>query len=64
MYLSIMNSVFVTSISDSHFYDNIKRLSLYDTGVTAVYGDEFITLSTCSYQTETGRFVVIGKRIE
>ncbi len=48
----------------NYFYDNIKRLSLYDTGVTAVFGDEFITLSTCSYQTETGRFVVIGKRVE
>lgn len=45
------------------FYSNIKRLSLYDTGVNAVYGDRFITLSTCSYHTENGRFVVVGKEL-
>ena len=46
------------------FYDNVKALSLYDTGVTAEYGDKFITLSTCSSHTENGRFVVVGKEIE
>lgn len=45
------------------WYRNIKALSLYDTGVTASFGDEFITLSCCSYQVEDGRFVVVGKRI-
>lgn len=45
------------------WYNNIKQLSLYDTGVTAQFGDEFITLSCCSYQVEDGRFVVVGKRI-
>ena len=33
------------------------------TAVTAVFGDEFITLSCCSYHVEDGRFVVVGKRI-
>lgn len=42
---------------------NCKKLSLFDTGVEATFGDEFITLSTCAYQTENGRFVVVGKRI-
>lgn len=46
-----------------YWYDNIKAMSLYDTGVTAEFGDEFITLSCCSYQVEDGRFVVVGKRI-
>ena len=45
------------------WYNNIKELSLYDTGVTAEYGDEFITLSCCSYHVEDGRFAVVGKRI-
>ncbi len=45
------------------FYNNIKKLSLHDTGVTAEYGDEFITLSTCVYHTTNGRFVVVGRRI-
>jgi len=46
------------------FYDNIKSLSLYDTGVEAEFGDRFITLSTCAYHVEDGRFVVVGKEVE
>ena len=45
------------------FYDNIKKLAMYDTGVTAQYGDEFITLSVCAYHVDNGRLVVVGKRI-
>ena len=45
------------------WYNNIKEMSLYDTGVTAQLGDEFITLSCCAYHVEDGRFVVVGKRI-
>lgn len=45
------------------FYNNIKALSLYDTGVEAQLGDQFLTLSTCSYHTEEGRFVVVCKEV-
>lgn len=48
----------------NEWYENIKAMSLYDTGVTAKLGDEFITLSCCSYHVEDGRFVVVGKRVE
>lgn len=48
----------------SDFYDNIKEMSLYDTGVTAEFGDRFLTLSTCSYHVDNGRFVVVAKEIE
>lgn len=47
-----------------NFYQNIKALSLYDTGVTAQFGDRFITLSTCVYHVENGRFVVVAKEID
>lgn len=46
------------------YYQNIKALSLYDTGVTAEFGDHFITLSTCSYHVNNGRFVVVAKEID
>ena len=46
------------------FYNNIKELSFYDTGLTAEFGDCFITLSTCSYHVEQGRFVVVAKEVE
>ena len=43
------------------FVKNAKKASIYDIEVTAKYGDELITLITCSYHIEDGRFVVIGK---
>lgn len=46
------------------WYNNIMELSLYDTGVRAEFGDEFITLSCCSYHVEDGRFVVVGRRVQ
>lgn len=39
-----------------------KAMSLYDTGVTAEYGDKLITLSTCEYSNKNGRLVVVGKK--
>ena len=39
-----------------------REHALYDTGVTAQCGDELITLVTCAYQTENGRFVVVGRK--
>lgn len=41
-----------------------KENSCYDTGLTASYGDQLIALSTCSYHTEDGRFVVVGRLID
>lgn len=46
------------------FYNNVMEMSLYDTGVTAEFGDKFLTLSTCSDHVENGRFVVVAKEIE
>ena len=37
---------------------------MFDTGVEAEFGDRFLTLSTCSYQVEDGRFVVVAKEVE
>lgn len=45
------------------FMQNIKKLSLYDTGVEAQLGDELLTLTTCSYHTENGRLAVIAKKV-
>ena len=41
-----------------------KELALYDTGVTAKYGDQLITLSTCEYSRTNGRMVVVAKLLE
>lgn len=44
------------------FYENVTENALYDTGVTAVYGDTFLMLSTCAYHEEDGRLVVVAKQ--
>ncbi len=41
-----------------------KELALYDTSVTAEYGDRLITLSTCEYSTQNGRLVVVAKKAD
>lgn len=48
----------------AYFYDHIMDKSLHDTGVTAEFGDTFLTLSTCAYHEEDGRIVVVAKRVE
>ena len=47
---------------DSYMND-MEEMSLYDTGVTAQYGDRLLTLSTCDYQEKNGRFVVVAKKV-
>ena len=41
-----------------------KSHSLYDTGVDAEYGDQLLTLVTCAYHVEDGRFVVVARMVE
>ncbi len=48
----------------NNFISNVKNASLYDTGKTATYGEQLMTLSTCSYHTKDGRFAVVAKKYE
>lgn len=45
------------------FIRSCQALALYDTGVSAEYGDKLITLSTCEYSRTNGRMVVVAKRV-
>ena len=45
------------------FVSDCKKKSLYETGVTAEYGDKLLTLSTCEYSEKNGRIAVIAKKI-
>lgn len=58
---------FLDAASEKEFDSNMQEmeaLSLYDTGVTASYGDELLTLSTCDHSETDGRFVVVAKRVK
>lgn len=47
-----------------NYVDNIKRMSIIDTGVDVKFGDKLVTLSTCAYHVDDGRFAVIAKKID
>lgn len=58
---------FIDANSAEEFDSNMRQMSemsLYDTGVTASYGDRLLTLSTCDYTEEDGRFVVVAKKVD
>lgn len=58
---------FIDASSADEFESNMEsmaEMSLYDTGVTASYGDKLITLSTCDGSEAEGRFVVVAKKIK
>lgn len=57
---------YVGDLSESQFNAYVagaKSISLYDSGVSASYGDRLLTLSTCNTHTENGRLVVLAKEI-
>lgn len=45
------------------FLAQCRELELYDTGITAEFGDKLITLSTCEYSRKNGRMVIVAKLI-
>lgn len=45
------------------YIDNCKKASIYDTGKTAEFGEQLLTLSTCEYSQEDGRFAIVAKKI-
>ena len=58
---------FVDAANEQEFNDFVKKckeLSFYDTGITPVYGDKLILLSTCEYTLgDNGRLVVAARRV-
>ena len=46
----------------NEFVGNAKKASLYPIDATATYPEQLITLSTCSYHVEDGRFAVVGRK--
>lgn len=57
---------FVDAADESEFnsfVNTCKRMSLFDTGLTPVYGNKLITLSTCEYSQENGRLVIVAMRV-
>ena len=45
------------------YVDEVIRRSDVDSGIRPVYGEQLLTLSTCEYSSENGRYVVVARRI-
>lgn len=48
----------------NNYVEESKKASLYDTGKSATYGEQLLTLSTCEYSQEDGRFAVVAKKVK
>lgn len=58
---------FVNAAAPEEFADYVsacKARALYDTGISAEYGDKLLTLSTCDNLTDDGRWLIIAKQTE
>ena len=47
----------------NYYVEESKKASLYDIGKIAEYGEQLLTLSTCEYSQEDGRFVIVARKI-
>lgn len=45
------------------FVDEVLSRSNVDTGIRPSYGEQLLTLSTCEYSSDNGRFVVVARRV-
>ncbi|MBQ1310766.1 MAG: sortase [Blautia sp.] len=58
------NADIVYRIDAEQWLENVWENSLYETGIDAEYGDEFLTLTTCDRtRRNDGRFVLVCRRI-
>jgi sortase B len=46
------------------YVQKVKSLTPYNIEESAVYGENLLTLSTCAYHTNEGRYVVVAKKIK
>ena len=53
----------MNEVEFAEYVENCRARSIYDTGFSAKFGDQLITLSTCEYTYTNGRFVVVAKKI-
>lgn len=45
------------------YIEKVKQRSILDTGVDVAYGDQLMTLSTCTYEFDDARFVVVARQV-
>lgn len=63
---SFVYNQYVDLDEDSYnaYLDEVLARSAVDTGIRPGYGEQLLTLSTCEYSSDNGRFVVVARRVE
>lgn len=65
---NVFRYYYFVNTNDKEEFDNYVKnsieSSLYKIGKTVEYGDQLITLSTCSYHEEDGRLAVVARKIK
>lgn len=46
------------------YVDEVISRSDVDSGIRPVYGEQLLTLSTCEYSSDNGRYVVVARRVD
>lgn len=46
------------------YVEEVISRSDVDTGIRPVYGEQLLTLSTCEYSSDNGRYVVVARRVD
>ena len=44
--------------------NHFKQLNIMKTGVEPEFGDNLLTLVTCSYHTDRGRFIIVARQVK
>lgn len=63
---SFVFNAFVGAENEDDFNSYVqkcKSLSFYETGISAAYGDNLLTLCTCEYSRTNGRLVILAKKV-
>ena len=55
---------FIDEETFNEYVAGVKGESSYDTGITPQYGEQLVTLSTCAYHVEEGRFYIVARRVK
>ena len=47
----------------NEYVEEVISRSDVDTGIRPSYGEQLLTLSTCEYSSDNGRYVVVARRV-
>jgi len=62
-YVKIRRIGFGSAEENAAYLEELKSASLFDIPVDVQAGDQLLTLVTCSYSHEDGRFVIVARRV-